>query len=264
MTSPSDSRQRRSIESGRLDEAEALYRQSIKLWEALEAGEPANVVFRSKLALTEANLAMLLEKTGRISEAERSGRRAALLRASLTKDFPNTPWHFVKLAEAHRGLARLQIHRGDFAEARRLQEQAVAASRAALAIAPENVEYRHLLASECASLAETLISLKKHDEATRYAAEFASLSQDSAKETLRAGSFMAQCVPLAAADAQLPETQRAQVAEVYATRAIGLVREAVAKGYRDGDAIRNDRSFDSVRARSDFGALLARFDKSAK
>ncbi len=244
-------------ESGRLEEAEAIYRQSIKLWEALAAGEPAHADHRSKLALTEANLAVLLEKTSRTSEAERSLQRAAVLRASLTKDFPNTPWHFVKLAEAHRRLSELQADRGDFAETRKLREQAVAAARAARAIAPENVEFRRLLASECASLVETLISLKKHDEATRYTAEFASLSHDSAIETLHAGSFMAQCVPLAAADPDLPGSRRAELAEAYAKRAIELVGEAARKGYRDVDAVRKDKGFDSLRARPDFGALVA-------
>ncbi len=245
-------------ESGRLEEAEAIYRQSIKLWESLAAGEPAHVDYRSKLALSEANLAMLLEKTGRISEAERSARRTAVLRVSLTKDFPNTPWHFLKLAEAHRGLARLQIQRGDFAEARRLREQAVAATRAALAIAPENTDFRVLLAAECASLVETLISLKKHDEATTCAAEFAPLVHDSAKETLRAGSFMAQCVPLATADLELTGSRRAELAEAYAKQAIELVGEAARKGYRDVDALRKDKGFDSLRGRPDFIALLAR------
>ena len=219
-----------------------------------EAGEEGPCCF---IASAQANLAMLLEKTGRIDEAERSARRAAVLRVSLTKDFPNTPWHFLRLAEAHRGLARLQIQRGDFAEARRLREQSVAATRAALAIAPENTEFRRLLASECASLVETLISLRKHDEATRCAAEFASLVHDSAKEILRAGSFMSQCVPLATADLELTGSRRAELAEAYAKRAIELAGEAARKGYRDVDALRKDKGFDSLRGRTDFSALLA-------
>ena len=187
-----------------------------------------------------------------------------MLRTSLTHDFPNTPWHFLKLAEACRGLAKIQNHRRDFAEARRLQEHAVEAARAALALAPENAEYRRCVASECATLVETLIALKKHDEATRCAADFARHCHDSAPETLRAGSFMAQCVPLAAADAQLPDSRRAELTEAYAKQAISLVRAAVAKGYRDGDAVRSDRTFDSVRAHSEFASLLAQMVKSPR
>ena len=195
------------------------------------------------------------------SEAERSLQRAAGLRASLTKDFPNTPWHFLKLAEANRAIAKLRGDRGDIAEARRLREGVVAASRAALALAPENVEFRHCLARECASLVETLIALKKHDEATRCIAEMASLSQDSAKDILRAGSLIARCVPLAAADLELPGSRRAELADAYAKRAIELVDEAARKGYRDADAIRKDQGFDSLRARNDFRALLAGLEK---
>ena len=244
-------------ESGRLDEAEAMYRQSVTLWEGLAARDPTMPNYRSKLALTEVNLAILLEKTGRASEAEQSYRRTAVLRASLTKDFPNTPWQFIKLAEANRELARLYGNRGDLTEARRLREQAVVATRAALAITPENAEFRRCLVSECASLVETLISLKMHDEATKSVAEIASLAQDSAKDILRAGSLMAQCVPLAAADSQLPGSRRAELAEAYAKCAIELVGEAARKGYRDVDAVRKDHGFDSLRARPDFGVLLA-------
>ena len=206
-------------------------------------------------------MAVLLEKTGRTSEAERSLRRAAELRESLTKDFPNTPWHFLKLAEANRASAKLHGDRGELTEARRLQEQAVKATRTALALAPENAEYRRCVASECARLAETLIALKKHNEATTVVAEFASHSHDSATEMLRAGSFMARCVPLASADSQLPVSRRAELAETYAKRAIELLGEAASKGYRDVDAVRKDQGFDSLRARSDFRTLLAGLEK---
>jgi len=98
--------------------------------------------------------------------------------------------------------------------------------------------------------------LKKHQEATTVDAEFASLSQDSAKETLHAASLAARCVPLAAADLELPEARRALLAEVYAKQAISLVREALTKGYRDREALGKDQSFDSLRGRPDFSSLL--------
>jgi eukaryotic-like serine/threonine-protein kinase len=249
---------------GRLDEAEGVYRRNLKLWEALAASDASNPYYRSKVALTVDNLSALLNKTGRLDEAEQSLRRVAELRGALSRDYPNTPWHILKLAEAYAGLAKLAAGRRDLEEARRLQEQALSRKRAALELAPENAEYRRVVGGGCGDLVETLILLKEHEEATKLAAEFAVLSQDSTKETLRAGSFMARCVPLAAADRQLPDARRTELAEAYAKRAIVLVREAVGKGYRDIAALRNDRSFDSVRARPDFGSLLAGMDTTPK
>jgi tetratricopeptide (TPR) repeat protein len=242
---------------GRLDEAETLQRRNLALWEELAAGDAANPDYRSKVALTVDNLAPLLEKSGREAEAERCLRRVVELRKSLTEDFPSTPHHFCKLAEALHHRARMAGNRREFAEARRLQEQAITARRAALALAPGNTNYRRWLADACANLVETLITERKHEEATTAAAEIASISEDSAGDSLRAASFVARCVPLAAGDLQLAESRRAERAEGYAERAIALLREAVKKGHRDAEAVRNDRGFDSLRARPDFGALLA-------
>ncbi len=249
---------------GRLEEAEGVYRLNLKLWEALAASDPSDPEYRSKVALGLDNLAALLQKTGRQTEAEESLRRVVELRMALSKDFPDTPWHHFKLAEALGALARIATGRGDLSEARRLREQALRDTRAALAIAPENAEYRQVVAAGCAELVETLILLKKHDEAVKLDTEFALLCRDSNKDTLRAGSLLARCVPLVAADPELPDAQRAELAESYAKRAIVLVRDAVANGYQDFDAIRNDRNFDSLRARADFGALLAGIESRAE
>ncbi len=244
-------------DEGRIDEAEALQRHNLALWEELAAGDAVNPDYRSKVALTVDNLAPLLEKSGRKEEAERSLRRVAELRTSLTQDFPNTPHHFCKLAEALGNWARMAGDRGDVGEARRLQERALSSRRAALALAPGNANYRDWLTRACAELAETLITLRKHEEASAMAAEVASSSKDSGRNTLRTASFVARCVPLALADLQLSQTRRAERAESYAERAMELLREAVKKGHRDANAIHKDRGFDSLRARPGFGTLLA-------
>jgi tetratricopeptide (TPR) repeat protein len=184
-------------------------------------------------------------------------RRAALARSSITKDFPNTPYHFGKLAGSLSKLAKLATARGDLAEARRLLDESLAARRAALALAPLNAEYVKSVASVCAELIETLIRLKDHDAASKIAVQLVSLSADSGQESLRAGSFLSRCVSLAAADSKLPGTRRAELAKAYADQAVAMVREALKKGQGDLEALRQDASFDSVRARPDFVSLVA-------
>jgi tetratricopeptide (TPR) repeat protein len=202
-------------------------------------------------------LRILLDKRGRKAEAEESIRRVAEVRGSLTKDFPNTPYHFEKLAGALAALATHAADRGSLAEAGRLQEQATAALRAAVALAPASADFRRRLASVCTDRAQTLIALRDHDEATRVAVELAAVSPDSVPEIVRAAAFVARCVPLAAGDSKLPESGRAQRAEAYARQAVDFLRQATKKGFRDANAVRNDRNFDSLRNRPDFGALLA-------
>jgi tetratricopeptide (TPR) repeat protein len=126
---------------GGLEEAEALLRHNVAFWEKLKASEPANANAASKLVVNLGNLGEVLERRGRKDETEQALRRAAELRLAMTKDFPNTPHYFNHLGSILTRLSRLARERGDLAEARRLAEQAVENTRAALALAPKNPEY---------------------------------------------------------------------------------------------------------------------------
>ena len=82
---------------------EKLQRQNLALWEGWPPVIPPTPITVSEGgALTVDTRAPLLEKRGRENEAEQCLRRVVELRRSLTEDFPNTPHHFCKLAEAAR------------------------------------------------------------------------------------------------------------------------------------------------------------------
>jgi hypothetical protein len=179
------------------------------------------------------------------------------LRAALTRDLPSSPHHFFKLGGALRGLAKLVTLRGDLGEARRLQEQLIASSRALLALAPQNADLLQGFQGIRSELIETLIGLGEHEGAAGSVAELVALSPGSGPESFRAGSFLARCVPLATADARLSDARRADLAKTYADRAIELLRESVKSGAVNVEALRGDRSLDALRSRADFQALLA-------
>jgi tetratricopeptide (TPR) repeat protein len=243
-------------DDGRLDESVTIHELNLKFWEGLAASETSNQNARSKVALTLESLAILLEKIGRKSEVEPVIRRAVRQRSDLTKDFPNTPYYFGRLAGSLGGLANLAAARGDLAEARRLQEQALVARRSELALAPGNVEFTKSTVRAASVLLETLMRLNAHEAVAETTAELVSLVPDSAKELIQAGSFLARCVSMAASDQQLAETRRAELAKMYADRAVAMVRKAIEKGHHDLEALQKDPSFDSLRARADFAALL--------
>jgi hypothetical protein len=161
-------------------------------------------------------------------------------------------------------LAELATARGDPKEARRVLNDSLAARRAALSLAPGNAEYVKSVATGCAELIEELLRLKDHQAASKIALELVSLSPDSGQESLRASSFLSRCVTLAAADSALPEARRAELAKACADQAVALVKDAIEKGHRDLEVLRKDASFDSVRARPDFGSLLAGADAASK
>ena len=136
-----------------------------------------------------------------------------------------TPWHFLKLAERARHLAKLVARsRGSCGRPRGARPGDLAACVRHWPWRPETPSIAVRLPRRVPSLAETLILLKKHDEATKLTAEFACFPGIQ-RENLCAGSLMARCVPLAAADLELPEGRRGELAEDYAKRAIALLRE---------------------------------------
>jgi hypothetical protein len=69
-----------------------------------------------------------------------------------------------------------------------------------------------------------------------------------------------QAATTRARDAKLSEGQRRQRARGYAERAMGLLRQAVAKGYNDAGEIKKDKNLDPLRSRPDFQQLLAEME----
>ena len=122
---------------------------------------------------------------------------------------------------------------------------------------PGNTGFVKSAATRGNELIETLILLRDHQAASKTATELVSLDPDSGQELFRAGSVLARCATLAAADRALPEARRAELSKAYADQAVAMVQTALKKGHHDLEALRKDPSFDSVRARPDFGFLIA-------
>jgi hypothetical protein len=179
------------------------------------------------------------------------------LRSGLTRDFPNTPYFFSRLGDVLGDWAKLIADRGDLTHARQLQEQAITSKQKALALAPRDTNSLQSLQNHYALLIETLIRMRAHDDVARTAAELVALSPGSGPESLRAGSYLARCVPLAEADTHLAGSRRAELANAYADRAVELLRDGVKGGSGNAEALRGDRSLDALRSRADFQALLA-------
>jgi tetratricopeptide (TPR) repeat protein len=247
-------------DAGRFVEAEALYRQNLQLWEGFAAREPSVLDHRSKMALMLDNLADVSIERGQPDAAEPFRRRAIEIRAKIVSDFPNTPYWIGRLADGEASLAGLVAKRGDLVEARRLYANAVRHRRALIAILPDNPDESLALARTYSSLVETLLHLRAHADAAQAVNELVAVSGLPPEDLRRAGSFLARCASLVTADADLPAARRAELAGSYAGRAVTLLRDARAKGSWDRAALERDSSFDALRSRDDFRALLSARD----
>jgi hypothetical protein len=72
---------------------------------------------------------------------------------------------------------------------------------------------------------------------------------------------LARCVPIAQELKQLDAAQREAAARLYADEAMEMLRDAVAKGWKDVVQIKKDTDLDSLRQREDFQQLLNELER---
>jgi tetratricopeptide (TPR) repeat protein len=112
------------------------------LYQALAGEFPAVPDYRSRLATGEADLADLLDRLGRPTEADRLLRDSLALHERLAADFPAEPAHRWKLAAARSRLGTLLRDAGRAAEAERLMRDALTLTERLVAEFPDVPAYR--------------------------------------------------------------------------------------------------------------------------
>jgi hypothetical protein len=73
----------------------------------------------------------------------------------------------------------------------------------------------------------------------------------------RSATLLCRCVTLAGTDARPAEPRRLELARGYADRAMALLRQAVARGYKGATHMKNDPDLQPLRGREDFRILAA-------
>src|SRR5262249_31209748 len=207
------------------------------------------------------NLSLLLGDTGRPVEAENAGRRALAIYRELVPDFLDSPDHQNGLAGTLVNLAGVLLTRNDPQAARRLLDEALPHHQAALRANPRSPFYRQFYRNNRWRLTEALLALGEHVEAAETAGGFLRAAVDPPQDAFMAACLLAGCVRLAQTDERLSAERRRELAESYAERAVGLLRQAVAKGYKDLEALKKRPELEPLRSRGDFQALLADLEK---
>ena len=87
---------------------------------------------------------------------------------------------------------------------------------------------------------------------------------EPANDSYDAAGALARCVALADEDARLDEARRRELARGYADRGLALLRQAVARGYKNAARVKQDPDLQPPRAREEFQKLLAELGEKAK
>jgi serine/threonine protein kinase len=231
---------------GQWSEALAAYRSAQAVQEKLAAEYQAVPAYRRELASTLENLGNVLANLSQRSEAVTALRAAVEIREKLAADHPAVPNYRQDLAKNHHNLGYLLNLFGQ-------RSEAVTAYRAALAIFERlahefsNVpQYRAEQNSMQLALAGLLTN-------SGQAAEAAAIAESIAAEMDKSVDLLYKCscaLSLAAAAPSNPD------ADKHAGRAVELLRQAMAKGYRNFAQMMKDPDLSAIRGREDFAALL--------
>jgi eukaryotic-like serine/threonine-protein kinase len=160
-------------ERGEYAEAEVLCRRALEVCNSLVADAPNVPQYRMNLAQTFDFLTRLCGRAKKLSEAEKSGRRAIEIQTVLADERPDDVDVRRKAGAYLSNLAQVLMDAGQLREARTFLEQALVHQRAALKLVPGNEASIRFLITHLKKLTELQIPLGDEGAAARTAAEFA-------------------------------------------------------------------------------------------
>src|SRR5262249_28144254 len=91
--------------------------------------------------------------------------------------------------------------------------------------------------------------------------DLAGVGYDPANDTYNAACYLSRCVTLAEKDGKLDEDKRKQLAASYAGRALAMLRQAVARGYKNVARLKKSPDLQPLRERVEFRKLLAELEE---
>jgi serine/threonine protein kinase/Flp pilus assembly protein TadD len=263
---------------GRRTEADAQLRQAVAVGEKPLPDPEGERQRPHLLALSRSRLGRLLAELGRWDDAETQCRQALAVQDKLVTESPDVHDNIVDRAESYATLGSLVRDRGRPHEALDWYAKAVAALEPLLAKEQRLWVARDALREACAGRARALDRLHRHAEAAQDWERALEFDDGQHRPVLRLGRAIAQAHasgdhgkalveadslakdsdgPTLEALARLCALASAAGGEPYAARAVGLLRQALSKGYCDTAYLKDGADLAPLRSRKDFQTLLA-------
>ncbi len=271
--------------SGRQPLAEQAYRRGLDVLEKLATEFPDVPKYRPEMARTHRNLGTLLESVEQREPAEQSYRRSLDVLEKLVAEFPTMIQYRRELAGTYSNLGNLLRSREDGEASLACYAKAIALLEPLVKRDARLVTERRFLRNTHLGRAMMLADLARHTDAVKdwdRALELNAVPRDEpgirtsrAQSLARAGEHfkaVAEANALAA-DKEVPGDalfdlacicalasaavkDDAKLADQYAARAALLLRQAIAKGYKDIEHLKKDDDLKALREREDFQKLV--------
>jgi tetratricopeptide (TPR) repeat protein len=277
-------------ELGKRPESERSLRQALAILEKLAGEDPTVPRYQQELANGHNSLGTLFMALAQWPQAEEAYRRALAVREKLAADYPNVPVYRIVLGGSECNLGNVLRASKQPQRALEWYARAIATLNIALRQAPTDNRSRQFLRNvywgrarafddlerpaDAVADWDKAVALSPVPERTEFrlnrafsharAGQVEAAAQE-AEELARTADatvlYNAACVfALASAPpraAPLPPEAR----DLYARRAIALLRQAVAKGWNDIEHMKNDEDLKPLRDRAGFKELLADLER---
>jgi tetratricopeptide (TPR) repeat protein len=263
--------------------ARRAFEQARALLGKLAADFPAVPKYRLELADSHNNLGIVLRDLGEPGAARQAYQRALALGEQLAADFPTVPGYAVDLGGSYSNIGILLVGEAQPGEAVTYFDKAIRTLEAARRRTGKDVKAQLSLRNAHGGRAQALTVLQKHAEAVKDWDRALALGQGPLPShfRLQRATNLVQLDQHARATAEVEEilqttklnandtydaacvfalvsakTREPGLTEQYATRAVALLREAAAKGFRDMAHMQKDTDLDALRQRQDFQQFL--------
>jgi serine/threonine protein kinase len=240
---------------GELKEAEAAYAAALVIRRQLAADFPTRPEFRQELAMSYNNLGTLFQGTGRLKEAEAAYADALALQKQLVAEFRTSSYRN-DMAGTFVNLARLCNQCRDFKTAKAYLEEALPHLQAALKGFSWSPSYRQSFRNNLFALVQANAGLQDQTAALQVAARLRDLGWDPPGNAYDAGCALALCIPVVEKDDKIEPAKRQAAVQFYGDEAMKMLRDAVAKGYKNVEHTKKNPDLDPLRGRPDFQKLL--------
>jgi serine/threonine protein kinase len=245
---------------GRPKDSEPCCREALKLFGQLAEKFPSVPRYRYELAMNHLDLGRTLAALKRTREAEPEYREAVTIYRPLVKAYPAAPEYQSELAETLEELARLRRDAGELSEAGKLLQEALSYQQTAAKARPRNPNYAKLVSEHYQNLGDVLVRSKDHTAASAVVDKLVGVRPKNPADAYACAAVLARCARLAEQDRTIGEDKRGELVQGYGGRAVTLLRDAIARGYKNLKKLKKDDDFAALRMRADFQKLLTELE----